>query len=113
MESAYEAASALCRHLMSPPLRRYEQAAAVVQALHFFIAKLRERQTRFEQDECVLTDGFLSLSLSRARARVCVCVGVCVCVCVSVCVCVCVCVSVCVCVCQCVSVYNGGQRDRV
>jgi len=70
MESAYEAASALCRHLMSPPLRRYEQAAAVVQALHFFVAKLRERQTRFEQDECVLTDG---VSLS------CVCVCVCLC----------------------------------
>jgi hypothetical protein len=26
----------------------------VVQALHFFVAKLRERQTRFEQDEYVV-----------------------------------------------------------
>jgi hypothetical protein len=53
MEYAYEAASALCRHLMAPPLRRYDQAAAVVQALHVFVAKLRERQTRFDGDECV------------------------------------------------------------
>lgn len=53
MEFAYEAASALCRHLMQPPQRRHEQAAAVVQALHFFVAKLRERQTRFEGDVCV------------------------------------------------------------
>lgn len=51
MENAYEAASALCRHLMSPPLQRHDQAAAVVQALHVFVAKLHERQTRFEQDE--------------------------------------------------------------
>ena len=48
MEVAYEAASTLCRHLMS--LRKYDQAASVIQALHYFIAKLRERQTRFEEE---------------------------------------------------------------
>lgn len=51
MELAYEASSALCRHLMAQG--RHEPAAAVVQALHFFVAKLRERQTRFEGEECV------------------------------------------------------------
>ncbi|EWM25349.1 transcription factor iiic-gamma subunit [Nannochloropsis gaditana] len=48
MEAAYEAASTLCRHLMG--LKRYADAAAVVQALHLFIAKLRERPTRFAEE---------------------------------------------------------------
>ena len=51
MELAYEAASTLCRHLMSPALRKYDQASCVIQALHTFIAKLRERQTRFEDEK--------------------------------------------------------------
>jgi hypothetical protein len=53
MEVAYEAASMLCRHLMNPRLRRYDQAAAVIQACHQFIDKLRERQTRFHDEGCV------------------------------------------------------------
>ena len=46
MEVGYEASSVLVRHLMG--LKRYGDAASVVQALHLFIAKLRERQTRFD-----------------------------------------------------------------
>ena len=50
LDSAYEAASHLCTHLMSAPLFKYDSAAAVIETVHTFVAKLRDKQTRFRDE---------------------------------------------------------------